>query len=223
MRRAARYFAISLTFAATTAIGFADDQQKVEKHVRMMTAMSRDDTARCIVSRTFSDVFKVDRLQLVAERKALQLNYGALFLAHELVLNGASMEQVAARLREHKTMMEIVRASSADWKRIASDAKKMNSRIDDNIYKHFQHAEPDIARDKQDHYNPAADLVRADAESTPDEILKAQSEYIFWRNLAAPKTAGGTDTTTPATRSYEQARDDIAVTHGTTSPGSPPH
>jgi hypothetical protein len=189
----------------------------------MMTAMSRDDTARAIISRTFSDVYKVERSQLTAERKSLGLNYGALFLAHEMVLSGSSTQDISAQLRLHKTMAEIANASRADWKRIASDAKKMNARISDGIYKHFLHPDPDKARDKLDQYNPAADLVRADADATREELLKAQAEYVFQRNLASPKSDGTVNADNPATRSYQQARDDIAATHGTTSPGSAPH
>jgi hypothetical protein len=214
--------AILLVLSAAFA-AFANDQQKAEKQIHMITAMSRDNTARSIISHTFSDVFKIDRQQLIAERKSLGLNYGALFVAHEMVLSGSNIEEIASQLRMHKTMLEIANASRSDWKRIASDAKKMNSRITDSIYKHFMHPEPDIVRDKLDRYNPAADLVRADVDSTPEEILKAQTEYTFWRNLAAPKSDGSVNPSTPATRSYQQARDDIAVSHGNTSPGSPPH
>ncbi len=220
MSRVVRCVAIFFVIAAA-ATAFAGDQQKTEKQVRMMTAMSRDDTARAIISRTFSDVFKVERSQLTAERKSLGLNYGALFLAHEIVLSGSSMQDIAAQLRLHKTVAEI--ASRSDWKRIASDAKKMNARISDNIYKHFMHPEQGKARDKLDRYDPAADLVRADEEATPKEVLKAQHEYVFQRNLAAPKSDGTVNADSPATRSYKQARDDIAITHGNTSPGSPPH
>jgi len=222
MSRVGRSLAIFFVITAA-ATAFAGDQQKAEKQVRMMTAMSRDDTARAIISRTFSDVFKIERSQLTAERKSLGLNYGALFLAHEMILSGSNMQDISAQLRLHKTMPEIANASRADWKRIASDAKKMNARISDGIYKHFLHPDPDKARDKLDQYNPAADLVRADADATREELLKAQNEYVFQRNLASPKSDGTVSADNPATRSYQQARDDIAATHGTTSPGSTPH
>jgi len=209
-----------VAFAADQPKG---DQQKAEKQLRMITAMSRDDTARAIISRSFSDVFKIERSQLVMERKAMGLNYGAFFVAREMVLSGSTLPDIAAQLRLHKTMPEIANASSSDWKGIASDAKKMNSRISDNIYKHFLHPEPDKARDALDKYDPAVDVVRADAEASMDDILKARDEYMFWRNLAAPKSDGVANSETPAAKSYQQARDDIAVTHGNTSPASPPH
>jgi hypothetical protein len=218
MRRVVRRLAI---FLITAVAAFADDQQKAEKQMRMMTAMSRDDTARSIISRTFADAFKMARPQMVAERTTVGLNYGSLFLAHELVSSGSSMQQIAAELRTRKTMIEVAKSSGADWKRIAADAKKMNSRISDNIYKHFLHAGPDKQRDLLDRYNPAIDRVRADADVAPEELVKAQTEYIFWRNLAAPKSVGEADSSSAVGHDYTRARDDIAATHGTTTPGSP--
>ena len=84
MRRASWYLAALL---AMVGCAWASDQEKAEKQIRMMTAMSRDDTARSIISRTFADVFKMQRPQMVVERKNLGLNYGGLFLAHELALS----------------------------------------------------------------------------------------------------------------------------------------
>lgn len=199
----------------------ADDQEKAEKQIKMMTALSRDEIARSIISRTFADVFKVSRGQLLAERRSIGLNYGSLFLAHELALSGASMEQITGQLRASKTLLEIANSSSADWKRIASDAKKMNNRINKGIYKHYLHSEGDKQRELEDHYVASTDLIRADTQSTPDEILKARDDYMFWRNLAAPKNVGQVDTTNAAVENYNKARDEIAATHGTTNPSTP--
>ncbi len=220
MRRVVRCLAIFL-ITATAGTAFADDEQKAEKQLRMMTAMSRDDTARSIISRTFADAFKMARPELVAERTTVGLNYGSLFLAHELISSGSSMQQIAAELRTRKTVLEVAKSSGVDWKRIAADAKKMNSRISDNIYRHFLHAGPDKQRDLLDRYNPAVDRVRADADATPEELVKAQTEYVFWRNLAAPKADEAADPSSFVGKAYQQGRDDIAITHGTTTPASP--
>jgi hypothetical protein len=202
-------------------VSYADDREKAEKQIRMMTAMSRDNTARSIVNRTFADVFKTERDQLIAERVSLGLNYGSLFVAHELVLSGSSMQQISGQLRANKTLLEIANSSSADWKRIASDAKKMNDRIHKGIYKHFLHDKADQQQDQTDHYTASADLIRADMESTRDELLKARADYMFWRNLAAPKSVGQADAFDPVVHTYNNARDEIAVTHGTTNPSNP--
>jgi len=216
----ALYLAI-LLLAPAAIPTFAADQEKAEKQIRMMTALSRDEVVRSIVSRTFADVFKVPRSQLLAERRSLALNYGSLFLAHELVLSGSSMQQISAQRHGNKTLVEVANASGADWKRIEADAKKMNDRIHKGIYKHFLHNDADKQRDLADQYVPAVDLIRADAESTPDEIQRAQVDYMFWRNLAAPRNVGQVDTTNAAVENYNKARDAIAVTHGTTNPSTP--
>jgi hypothetical protein len=190
------------------------DEEKAERQMRMMTALARDETARGVISRTFSDVFKIERSQLVAERQALLLNYGDLFLTHELVLCGVQMTHVATELHAHKDVFEIADSSGADWKRIAADAKKMNDRINDGIYKHFLHAEADNQRDVRDRYVASADHVSTDQESTLEEMVKARDDYIFWRNLAAPKNVGMADPNTAAGHSYSATRDAIESSHG---------
>jgi hypothetical protein len=208
-----------LLLASTGLAALASDQEKAEKQIRMMTALSRDDTARSIVSRIFSDVYKVPRPQLVAERKSLALNYGSVFLTHELLLAGVSMQQITSQLRVRKNIFEIADSCNVDWKHIESEAKKMNDRINKGIYKHFLHDERDKQRDLEDHYVPAADLIRADADSSLAEIQKAQADYVFWRNLAAPRSDEAADRSTPVGKSYEQGREDIAITHGNSPTG----
>jgi len=202
-------------FALVAAVvALADDQEKAEKQLRMITAMSRDDTARSMISRAFADVFKIERSRLVAERKSMGVNYGTLFLAHELAASGSSMQEIAAQLRTRKTIFEIAGAYHADWKRVVADARKMNNRINDNIYKHFLHAEKDKERDLLEGYNPVADLVRADGDATPEEIQKAQIEYVFWRNQGAPKSDGMGDQSDTTRMGYEQKRENIGINHG---------
>jgi len=212
------YLAIVLVAAAAIPLRAAD-QEKTEKQIRMMTAISRDDTARSIVSRIFSDVFKVPRPQLVAERKSLGLNYGSLFLMHELILSGSSIQQISTLLRAKKDVLEIANSTSVDWKTLEREAKKMNDRVNKGIYKHFLHNEADKQRDAEDHYIAAGDLIHADADSSSAEIQRAQSTYVFWRNLAAPKSDQAADRSTPIGKSYEQGREDIAITHGNTPTG----
>jgi hypothetical protein len=116
-------------------------------------------------------------------------------------------------------MFDIAKGSGANWNQIAADANKMNKRIRENIYKHFLHSEADRKRDALDHYNPNIDLIGADGDSTPLEIQRAQTDYIFWRNLAAPRSDDPADRSTPLGKSYEQSREDVAITHGNTPTG----
>lgn len=220
MRAATRYLPIFLTLFLA-ALCFADDQQKAEKQLRMITAMSRDDIARSIISHTFADTFKVDRFRLVEERRAMGLNYGSLFLVRELAASGVTMQQIVSQLRLHKNVLEIANDSHTDWQHIFAEAKKMNSRIEDNIYKHFMHPDKDKANDLLEHYKPSADLIRADADVAPDELVKAQSQYMFWRNLAMQKSSGQADPSTGVAHDYTKQREAIVATHGKEFPGAP--
>ena len=210
-----------LLLASTGLAALASDQEKAEKQIRMMTALSRDEIVRSIISINFADTFKLPRSKLLAERRSMGLNYGSLFLLHEMVSMGLDMQQISLQLRSKKLLVEIASSSTIDWKHIQSDAKKMNDRINKGIYNYFLHDEATKHRDLADHYMASVDLVRADAESTPDEIQRAVVDYMFWRNLAAPKNVGQVDTTNVAVENYNKGRDAAQMTHGATSPSTP--
>lgn len=178
-------FLIVVAAALSAVPAFSDDQQKAEKQVRKISAMASDVTARSIVSRSLSDMLKIDRDQLQRERRAMNLNYGCLFIAHQLTARGMKMLDVALRLQAHQTIFQIANDQHADWKKIADDAKKLNGKIEDNIYKHFLHAEPDRVRDLTDKYDSTADWVKTDADVTQAEIIEAQEIYVRWRDRAA--------------------------------------
>src|ERR1700739_1023859 len=178
-------FLLVLTATLSAVPAFSDDQQKAEKQIRKISAMATDVNARSIVSRSMSDMLKVERNQLQRERRAMNLNYGCLFIAHELTARGMKMLDVAMRLQAHQTIFQIANEQHADWKKIADDAKKLNGRIEDNIYKHFLHAEADKGRDLTDKYDSTRDWVKADTDATQPEILEAQEIYVRWRDRAA--------------------------------------
>jgi len=178
-------FLITLAAALSALPAFSDDQQKAEKQIRKISAMATDVNARSIVSRSMSDVLKIERDQMQRERRAMNLNYGCLFIAHELTARGMKMLDVAMRLQAHQTIFQIANEQHVDWKKIADDAKKLNGRIEDNIYKHFLHAEADKGRDLADKYDSTADWVKTDADATPAEIVEAQEIYVRWRDRAA--------------------------------------
>jgi hypothetical protein len=165
----------------------AGELQKAEKQINRITAMAADMTARRIVSRTVSDMLNVRRQQLQQERCAMALNYGSLFLAHELTANGASMSDIAAQLRAGKTMVQIASDRHADWKQIAADAKKLNSRIEDNLYKFFVNDAAQKQRDDADLYHRASDVVSADVRVSQKALEEAQQIYLFWREPVAQR------------------------------------
>jgi hypothetical protein len=64
----------------------ADDQQKTQKQLGRVNAMASDTTGRRVVSMTMSDMLNMKRSDLVKLRKTLNLNYGAAFIAHQLMI-----------------------------------------------------------------------------------------------------------------------------------------
>jgi hypothetical protein len=166
------------------ASALADDQQKAEKQLKKVTAMAADVNARAIVSRATAEMLGVTRDQLVRERRAMNLNYGEVFLAHQLTAKGAKMLDIALKLPLEKSIYRIANDQHADWKEIAAEAKKLNGKIEDSIYKHFLHAKADKEQEAAEKYNATLDWVKADAETTPADILEAQEIYVLWRNRA---------------------------------------
>ncbi len=163
---------------------FADDQQKAQKQVSKLTAMATDATGRRIVSMSMSDLLRVKRPQLVQERRDMGLNYGSLFIIHELAAGGANMADVATQLKAGKNAFQAAGQQHVDWKRIATDAKKLNSKIDENLYKHFLDPKADRERDEADRYNVVYDGVKSDNDVTSQEIAEAQQRYISCRDRA---------------------------------------
>ena len=176
---------VAVLLLAATTLAFSDDRQRAEKQIRKINAMAVDATARSLVSKAVSDMLTVGRPQLVRERRAMGLNYGSLFIAHELTSAGTKMLDIALQLQAGKSILQIADAHEANWRRIAADAKKLNGKIEDDIYHHFLHSDRDKERDEADHYNPDLDWVKADREVVAVEIEQAQDTYVFWRNQAS--------------------------------------
>src|SRR5882762_10060808 len=78
--------------------------------------------------------FDDDQRKAERERRVMNLNYGDLLIAHALIKNGGKMEDIAAQLKTKTSLGEIAKERHADWKQIAADAKKLNSKIGDNPY-----------------------------------------------------------------------------------------
>jgi hypothetical protein len=195
MKHLAFLSAILLAFAVSTP-AFGDDQQKAEKLLHKVTAMATDGTGRRVVSITVADMLGAKRLDLVNERRTMSMNYGDLFLAHSLVKNGAKMEDIAAQLKAKKTMADIATDQHVDWKQVAADAKKLNAKVEDNLYKHFVNEKADLQRDQEEKYDPNYDGVAADNDVSKEEIEEAGNTYQKWHDQAAKNGGGGLDTST---------------------------
>lgn len=172
----------------------ADDQQKTERFLHKITAMATDGTGRRVVSITVADTLEAKRTDLVLERRALNLNYGDLYLAHVLVKNGAKMNDIDAQLKAGKNMKQIAGAEHPDWKQLAADAKKLNVTMENNLSRHFQNGKPDAERDAAEGYDPMIDGVAADNDVSKDEIAEAALTYQRLRERAGTPKDSKLDT-----------------------------
>jgi hypothetical protein len=174
----------------------ADDQQKTERLLHKITAMATDGTGRRVVSITVADAIEAKRPDLVLERRALNLNYGDLYLAHVLVKSGAKMDDIDAQLKAGKSMKQIAGAEHLDWKQLAENVKKLNATMENNLYHHFVNGKPDAARDAAEGYDPMIDGVAADNDVSKDEIAEAERTYQLWRDKAGKVKDSRLDTST---------------------------
>ncbi|HEY1272379.1 MAG TPA: hypothetical protein VGF08_10365 [Terriglobales bacterium] len=213
---------IALVSLLFTAWVYADDQQKAVKELRKITAMASDVNARAIVSRTMADFLSLKRDQLVRERRAMNLNYGSVFLAHQLTAKGAEMMQIALGLQAKKTLLQMAGDQRVDWKQVLASAKKLNGKIEDNIYKHFLHAQVDRDRDAIEKYDAERDWVNSDADATQPEILEAQETYVLWRTRAGQTSGKGTSNVSSsealASRRIEERTHEVRIPAPAPSP-----
>ena len=179
-------FTVALTLAA-----FADDQEKATKEIKRITSISVDSNMRSVVNRSMADMLKARRLDLVKERQNLNVNYGGLFLVHQLTAGGAKMDDIAAQLKAGKKILDIANDDHANWKEINSEAKKLNKKIDDNIEKYFMDSKKLAALDQTDEYDAKADHVAADSDISKDEYADAQSRYQHLHDLASSQLPTG--------------------------------
>jgi len=202
-----------LAAAATGALG--SDQQKAEKRVRQISAMAVDSRTRAIVNQTMADEFHAKRIELMRQRHAMNMSYGSLFIAHELTATGVPMLDIALELEGGKDMIHIANERNANWKAIGDAAKKLNDKIDDNIYRHFLHGKAD--EPAIDKYDAHTDIVRADLEVTPEELASARADYEVWKNRGSGPKVGRLDR-----QSENDANDTAEIYKGPTRPHASP-
>lgn len=185
---------ISLLVTLIAVPAIANDQQKAQKELNKITALSRDFTGRTVVNLTLSQTVNLPRTTLVQQRVDTGLNYGSLFLASELVKSGAAMPEIAAQLKAGKKIADIANDRHADWKAIAEDAKKFNHAVDGNLYKYFilekrsptPVAMKTTAAPAADEYDVRHDGVKSDADDVSDkEIEDAQNRFLMLKDSAA--------------------------------------
>ncbi len=188
------YFSAMLLILILPISAFGDDQEKADKQLHKITALATDATGRRVVSATVADALVSKRPDLVAERRSMNVNYGDLYVAHVLVKSGAKMDDIAAQLKAGKKMGQIAGEMHADWKQISADAKKLNAKVEDNLYNHFLNWKPLTDRDAAEGYDPVIDGVAADNDVSKDEIAEAERTYLLWRDRADQKKGSSLDT-----------------------------
>ena len=185
MSRSLKYIALILALLSALP-SLADDKQKATKELDKITAMATDGTGRRTVNVSMAEMLNAKRYDLMMERRDHELNYGALLVAHQLMNSGTKMEDISAKLKAGKTIYQIADEQHLDWKKVAEQAKTLNEKIDDNLYKHFaatpQKAKQDEkALDDAANYNLIYDGVKADSDVSQSDIAKAQDRYLLWR------------------------------------------
>jgi hypothetical protein len=183
---------VLLLLAALPAV--SDDQQKAQKLLNKVTAMATDASGRRAVSLAISGAVSASRPELARIRHLMNLNYGDVFLVYYLARSGSTLDEIGAQMKSGKTAWQIASERNANWKQLASDAKKLNGKIDDNLLRYFTHRKADLERDVTDGYNPLFDSVVADNRVSPDDVTEAQNRYAFLRDHAGVMTDGKLDT-----------------------------
>jgi hypothetical protein len=173
---------ILLILAALPA--FSDDQQKAKKEANKFIALASDGIGRTVVNLSMAETFNIKRPDLVMERRDTGMNYGALFIAQELIAAGAKREEIAAQLKAGKTIYQIGDERHANWSQIAADAKKLNSKIDNDLYQRLLDRKAGTARDQADGYMLSMDGVTADNDVSKGDISEAEDRYVKKRDQA---------------------------------------
>jgi hypothetical protein len=168
---------------------FSDDQSKANKELTKVAAIAWDASARAVVSHAVADVTGVKRAELVQQRQAMNVNYASVFVVEELMKSGAKLEDITAQVKAGKTVTQVADDQHANWKQIAADAKNLNSKIDDSLYKHFLNDKADKQRDLDEKYDITADTVAADHDVPKPDLEAAAERYNLWKGRAA--AAGG--------------------------------
>jgi hypothetical protein len=172
---------------ASGILAFGSDQQKAEKRLRRISAMAVDSTARAIVNQTMAEAVHAKKIELMRQRHAMNLNYGSLFIAHQLTAAGAQMLDIALQLESGKDIVQIANERNANWKLIADAAKQLNDR-------HFLHLKAaDQLLAATDKYDSDKDIVRADRDVTPEELASARADYNVWKNRGSSPRGGRLD------------------------------
>lgn len=213
MNRSARNL-LFVFFFLVPLLAASDDQQKAHKTLNKVTAMSADLSGKRAVSLAMSQSLSVRRAELAERRQAMNVSYGDVFVVYQLVKSGKKMDDIAARMKTGKTVWQIADEEHADWKQIASEAKKVNGKVDNNLLAHFANKKGEAELDKADGYEPSVDTVAADNGVSKQDMDEAQERYVALRD----RTSFGGNLNTSDENAARQTRTDPNSTGGPTNP-----
>lgn len=200
---------LALIFALAVAVpAFSDDQEKATKELTKVNAMATDATGRIVVNQSIAQILNVKRSDLVMERRDMNQNYGGIFIAHKLVASGAKMEDIAAQLKSGKDIFQIATTQHVNWKQLGDDAKQLNAKIDENLYKRLVDRKAGSAQDEADNYAAVLDGVTADNTVAQKDIDLAGDRYVALKVRAedAAKRANRLDTASEKAAAMDHAR-----------------
>lgn len=220
MNQSARGLLFSL-FLLIPLFAAADDQQKAHKLLNKVTAMATDSAGKRAVSLAMSQYLSVTRAELIQRRQAMNLNYGDLFVAYQLMKTGTKIDEIAAKLKAGKTLWQTAEEEHADFKQIAGEARKLGSKVDACLTAHFVNKKADAERERADNYDPFRDAVKADGDVSQQEIEDAQQRYIFLRDHTSSVSDSSLDTSTE--RAARMVRTDPVRTGGPAATGAGPN
>jgi hypothetical protein len=176
-------FAVVLVIAISLP-AWGDDQQKAEKELNKITALASDGTGRTVVNFSMAANFAAKRSDLVMERRDTGLNYGQIFVMHALITAGAKKEDIASQLKAGKNIFAIADADKIDWRQVGEEAKKLNSKIDQDLYQRLLDKKAGVALDQKDGYLLSLDGVVADNEVSKGDLNQAQERFMKQKDRA---------------------------------------
>jgi hypothetical protein len=209
-----------LLFFLVPLLAASDEQQRAHKLLNKVTAMATDPSGKRAVNLAMSECLSLGREELAQRRHAMNMNYGDLFVAYQLVKSGAKMDEIAAKLKSGETIWQTADEQHANWKQITNEGKRLSGKVDTNLLRHFTNRKAEAERDQADVYDPLLDSVRADSDVSQQEIEDAQKRYAFLHDHAGIASGGTLDTSTE--KSARIVRTDPVRSGGPTTPSNPP-
>ena len=215
MSRVSFYFSL-LVFLMVTIPAVCGDKQKAQSQLNKVNAMAMDPSGKRAVNLASAETLSTERVELVQRRREMNISYGDLFVAYQLAKSGAKLDDIAAGIKTGKTVWQIADEGHADWREITAASRKLNSRIDASLLKHFANQKTDAERDQAERYDPFSDNVRADAAVSRQDMEDAQKRFVFLRDHAGVTSDAKLDTSTE--RSARMVRTDPVRTGGPNDP-----